>query len=71
MARLIIEAIRKEQGIRTAHELAQKAGVSVGTISGIETGRNKCPSIRTLSKIAHALGVKITDLWGRVEIVRD
>jgi transcriptional regulator with XRE-family HTH domain len=71
MDKLIIEALRRERGIKTCRELADRAGLSPGTISAIETGRNKCPSSRTLRKIADALGVKITDLWGRVEIVRD
>ena len=51
--RAIIEA-RKETGM-TQKELSEKSGIAQGDISKIERG-NGNPSIRTLQKIAAAMG---------------
>ena len=51
--RAIIEA-RKETGM-TQKELSEKSGIAQGDISRIERG-NGNPSIRTLQKIAAAMG---------------
>ena len=42
--------------------VAEKAGISVSFLSDIENGKS-APSIKTLSKIADALGVNISDFF--------
>ncbi|MEN6459966.1 MAG: helix-turn-helix transcriptional regulator [Syntrophomonas sp.] len=42
--------------------LAEKAGISQSVISDIESGRRNNPSIKTLWKIAKALGVSLSEL---------
>lgn len=51
---------RKAKGMRQ-EDLAKKAGVSLGYIARLETGRHD-PKLGTLQKIAKALGVPVTDL---------
>ena len=46
----------------TVRELAQRAEVSVSYIYAIEAGA-RGRNIRTLQRIATALGVSLTDLW--------
>ncbi len=48
-------------------ELADRAGISKGYLSSLETdsGDTKRPSGRTLLKLADAMGVTINDLLGR------
>lgn len=43
-------------------QLAEKVGVSKGTISLILNGRTD-PSLQTALKIARELGVRVEDLW--------
>jgi transcriptional regulator with XRE-family HTH domain len=45
-------------------ELARRAGIAQNTLSQIELG-NTVPSVRTLEKIAHGLGVEASDLLER------
>jgi transcriptional regulator with XRE-family HTH domain len=45
----------------TQEDLARKAGVSVGYIARLETGRHD-PKVGTLLKVAKALGVPVTEL---------
>lgn len=52
----IIKSIRLEKGIKQI-ELARMAGISNTYLSDIESGRT-VPSLKTLTKIAHALGVE-------------
>jgi transcriptional regulator with XRE-family HTH domain len=54
-----IEELRKKKGL-TQEELAEKAGLHRAYFWDIENGRNI--SIKTAYKIAHALGVKLSDL---------
>jgi len=53
---------RARRGRFTLEELAGRAGVSVGLISQIERGRGN-PSLVTLIKLTHALGIPIEDLF--------
>ena len=64
-----MEYIGKEirEGKRlTQDELAKKSGVSRSIICGLETGRTKTTTTKTLFKIAAALNVSINDLFSRV-----
>jgi transcriptional regulator with XRE-family HTH domain len=55
-----VRDLRKERGW-SQQELADRAGISMQTVSNLETGRH-VPEIATLSKIAGALGVPLPDL---------
>ncbi|HQE19899.1 MAG TPA: helix-turn-helix transcriptional regulator [Aggregatilineales bacterium] len=55
-----ITRLRVQSGL-TKEQLAARAGVSQSSLHYIETGVNS-PSVRTLSKIAKALGVSIAEL---------
>lgn len=57
-----IKEIRKEKGI-TQTELAEKAGVSRTIVSGLESGVIKTTTTTTLTKIANALGKKVSDIF--------
>lgn len=47
----------------TQQELAERSGVSKGTLSNLESGHSKRPRLGTASPIAFALGLTIHDLW--------
>jgi ribosome-binding protein aMBF1 (putative translation factor) len=51
---------REHRGM-TARELAAKAAINTGYLSEIETGK-KPGSVKSLSRIAAALGIKVDDL---------
>lgn len=55
-----IEELRKKKGM-TQEVLAEKAGLHRAYFWDIENGRNI--SIKTAYKIAHALGVKLSELF--------
>jgi transcriptional regulator with XRE-family HTH domain len=55
-----IREIRKERGMNQT-ELAEKAGISLITISRIERGERD-PHVRTLAQIARGLGVPAYEL---------
>ena len=57
-----IKEIRTEKGV-SQEELAEKSGVSRVIISGLETGERKNTTVKTLSDIAAALGVKVCDIF--------
>lgn len=57
---ILIKEIRKSKGL-TQEELSKKSGVKREYISQIENNRNS-PNLRTLQKLAKALGVKVSDL---------
>lgn len=64
-----MEYIGKEirEGKRlTQNELAEKSGVSRSIICGLETGRTKTTTTKTLFKIAAVLNVSINDLFSSV-----
>ena len=52
---------RTDAGL-TIPELSVRAGVSVRTISMIETGSQTNPCVQTLRKLADALKIKLTEL---------
>ena len=56
-----IKTLRKERKI-TQKNLALVSGISNTYLSDIEIGRTN-PSLRTLEKIADALGISIKDLF--------
>lgn len=47
----------------TLEELAKKSGVSKATICRLENGENVTATTRTISKLAHTLGVEVTDIF--------
>lgn len=55
-----VEKLRKDRGL-TQEKLAEKAGLHRAYFWDIEQGRNI--SIKTAYNIAHALGVKLKDLF--------
>lgn len=52
---------RRARGLTQA-ELAERAGIALETVSRIEQGHTR-PTIRTLDKIAGALGIPVRDLF--------
>ena len=59
LTRSNIREFRKKAGL-TQHELANRAGLSIATIQGYEHGTFR-PKIKTLEKVAHALGVEVDE----------
>ena len=56
-----IKKYRKDKKL-SQEELARKAGVTYSTIIKIESGANDNPTVKTLKKIADALGTTIDEL---------
>ena len=56
-----IQEARSYEGI-TAREAAEKAGMHPVMWSDVERGKNANPTLRTLRRIAAALGVAVGDL---------
>lgn len=56
-----LKELRQARGL-SVRGLAKKAEVSTETVYSVEHGRRQ-PSVRTLGKIAHALGVEAKDLF--------
>ena len=56
-----IKRYRAKKGF-SQEQLAQTAGVTYSALSKIEAGYHTDPRVRTLQKIARALGVTIDDL---------
>ncbi len=57
--------IREDKRI-TQVELSEKSGVSRSIINGLETGRTKETTTKTLFRIAQTLGVTINDLFSGI-----
>lgn len=57
-----VKEIREDMGL-SQEGLSKKAGVSRTIISGLESGTIKETSTKTLSKIAHALDKKVSDIF--------
>lgn len=47
----------------TLEELAEKSGVSKATICRLENGENVVATTTTVSRLAKALGVKVSDIF--------
>ena len=56
-----VRQLRESRGM-TTREFANAAGISTETLNAVEHGRRQ-PSLRTLDKIAKALGVEARDLF--------
>jgi transcriptional regulator with XRE-family HTH domain len=56
-----IDAIAKRQRL-SANKLADLSGIGRGYLSEVRSGR-KSPTLRTLIKVARALGVPLRDLF--------
>jgi transcriptional regulator with XRE-family HTH domain len=59
-----VKEYRKQKGL-TQQKLAEKTGLSFNTITKIEQGIGDSPTLKTLVKLADALGVSIDELVGR------
>ena len=57
-----VKEIRERKGL-SQESLSKKSGVSRAIISGLESGTVKETSTRTLSKVAKALGVRVSDIF--------
>jgi len=57
-----VKEIREQCGM-SQEELAYKAGVCRATISAIENDPKKKPTVRTLEKLAKALGVSLDRIF--------
>lgn len=57
-----IKESREKAGI-SQEQLSKTAGVSRAIISGLENGTITVTTTKTLSKIAEALGVKVSDIF--------
>lgn len=57
-----IKELREAAGM-TQENLAEKAGVSRGTIVRLEKGSAETTTTETLSKIADALGRKVSEIF--------
>lgn len=65
MTTLRIKQICKEKKM-TLQELASIVGISLNSISGLATGKQK-PSFDTLEKLANALNVEVSELFAPKE----
>jgi len=59
-----VKEFRKKKGW-TQQKLAEQTGLSFNTITKIEQGIGDSPTLKTLIKLADALGVSIDELAGR------
>lgn len=57
-----LKEIREKKGL-TQEELAAKSGVSRTIISYLENDRTECVMTSTLTKLADALGEKVTTIF--------
>ena len=57
-----VKEAREELNI-SQEELSKRSNVSRAIISGLETGTISVTSTKTLSKIANALGKKVSDIF--------
>ena len=59
----VIEVYLMEQDMKPI-ELAEKAGISTGTLSDLKSGRLKNPSFKLLEKIADVLNIDMNEFRG-------
>lgn len=57
-----IAALREKKNM-TQEELSEKSGVSRSIVSGLESGRTKQTTVKTLERLADALGVDISSFF--------
>ena len=57
-----IRELRESKGI-SQNELSEKSGVTRATLWRLETGEAEVTTTQTLTKIADALGVDVTELF--------
>lgn len=57
-----LKEVREEKGM-TQEELAEKSGVSRGTISAIENGTSRATTTKTLVALARALGTTVESIF--------
>lgn len=62
-----LQAVRVQAGL-TQQALCHKAGLSYSTLTKIERGAIKAPSIFTIQGIASALGVTLDELMGNAQV---
>ena len=62
----IYRNLKARAGLSTLRQVARRAGLSLGTVQGIESGR-LMPQFRTLEKLAVAFGVSVSVLCGDPE----
>lgn len=72
-ARAIAENLRRYRGEMSLSELERKSGISKSYLWSLENAKTPTkPSAETLYKIAIALGVTVSDLFGRdLQVRRD
>lgn len=56
-------SLKEKAGLKTQREVAIKCGLSINTVSAIESERVR-PQWRTIERLAKGFGVKITELMG-------
>jgi transcriptional regulator with XRE-family HTH domain len=56
-----VRALRKKRRL-TQEQLGERAGIAAKYLGSLERGREN-PTVRTLAKIAKALGVELTELF--------
>lgn len=59
---MLLKEIRMSKGI-SQEELERRSGISRVTISMLETGKQKNVTIKTLTSLALALGVTVSDFF--------
>jgi transcriptional regulator with XRE-family HTH domain len=64
-----LRELREGQGM-SMRALAQRSGLSANALSMIERGRAS-PSVSTLTKLATALGVSVTEFFGQAQTRQD
>jgi transcriptional regulator with XRE-family HTH domain len=57
-------AARRQAAHLTQETLAQRAGVTVGTVAKLEQGRDVNPRLKTCEKLARALACPVCELIG-------
>lgn len=57
-----VKEIREKAGI-TQEELSEKSGVSRAIISGLESGKITTTTTKTLTRIAEALDVRVSEIF--------
>jgi transcriptional regulator with XRE-family HTH domain len=59
--------IRRHRARLRREELAERAGVSADLVASLEQGRLANPTLRTLARLARALGVPLVELVAGAE----